>query len=49
MEDMERIARGLRRDATAGIAVGELQQALAVIERIKENLQALDQPVPATA
>jgi MarR family transcriptional regulator, transcriptional regulator for hemolysin len=49
MEGMERIARGLRRDATAGIAVGELQQALAVIERIKENLQALDQPVPATA
>jgi hypothetical protein len=29
--------------ATAGIVAGELAQALAVIGRIKDNLQALDQ------
>ncbi|RDI98450.1 MarR family transcriptional regulator [Dyella solisilvae] len=40
--DMELIARGLRRDATRGIAVDEMQQALEVLNRIKENLQALD-------
>jgi DNA-binding MarR family transcriptional regulator len=41
--DMEIIARGLRKDATHGIGHDELQQALAVIGRIKDNLQALDQ------
>ena len=42
--DMEDIARGLRRDATQGIAPDEMEQCMAVINRIKENLQALDQP-----
>ncbi len=41
--DMEIIARGLRKDATRGIDHDELQQALAVIGRIKDNLQALEQ------
>ncbi len=41
--DMEIIARGLRKDATAGIAAEELQHALAVITKIKENLLALEQ------
>ncbi|MEO8809262.1 MAG: MarR family transcriptional regulator [Rhodanobacter sp.] len=40
--DMELIARGLRKDATVGIACHELHQALGVLNRIKENLQALD-------
>ncbi|NYE28565.1 DNA-binding MarR family transcriptional regulator [Rhodanobacter sp. K2T2] len=43
VDDMEVIARGLRKDATAGISIDELQQALAVIARIKENLLALEQ------
>ncbi|MEO8859216.1 MAG: MarR family transcriptional regulator [Burkholderiaceae bacterium] len=41
--DMEVIARGLRRDATNGIEHDELKEALAVINRIKENLQTLEQ------
>ena len=41
--DMEIIARGLRKDATRGIGHDELQQALAVISRIKNNLLALEQ------
>lgn len=41
--DMELIARELRKDATRGIGHDELQQALAVIGRIKDNLQALEQ------
>jgi MarR family transcriptional regulator for hemolysin len=45
--DMEDIARGLRRDATQGIAPEEMEQCMAVINRIKENLQALDQPTSA--
>jgi DNA-binding MarR family transcriptional regulator len=45
--DMEDIARGLRRDATQGIAWEDMEQCMAVINRIKENLQALDQPTPA--
>ncbi|HET7358922.1 MAG TPA: MarR family transcriptional regulator [Rhodanobacteraceae bacterium] len=40
--DMEQIARGLRRDITRNIDIAELQQALAVLGRIKENLQALE-------
>lgn len=47
MADMEDIARGLRRDATQGIALEEMEQCMAVINRIKENLQALDQPAVA--
>ena len=45
--DMEDIARGLRRDATQGITPEEMEQCMAVINRIKENLQALDQPTSA--
>jgi MarR family transcriptional regulator for hemolysin len=46
VDDMELIARDLRKDATAGIDYDELAQALAVINRIKENLLALDQASP---
>lgn len=40
--DMEEIALGLRKDATRGITVAEMQQAMDTLNRIKENLQALD-------
>ena len=40
--DMELIARDLCKDATLGVQVDELRQALGVLNRIKENLQALD-------
>jgi MarR family transcriptional regulator, transcriptional regulator for hemolysin len=40
--DMELIARGVRKDAAKGIPVNELEQALGVLNRMKENLQALD-------
>jgi DNA-binding MarR family transcriptional regulator len=40
--DMELIARGIRKDAAKGIPVPELEQALGVLNRMKENLQALD-------
>lgn len=43
VDDMESIARDLRRDATRGIEHDELVQALVVINRIKENLLALEQ------
>jgi MarR family transcriptional regulator, transcriptional regulator for hemolysin len=46
VDDMELIARDLRKDATVGIDYDELAQALAVINRIKENLLALDQASP---
>ncbi|MBB6186565.1 MarR family transcriptional regulator [Rhodanobacter sp. MP7CTX1] len=46
VDDMELIARDLRKDATVGIDYDELEQALAVINRIKENLLALDQASP---
>lgn len=42
VDDMEVIARGLRKDATQGIDFAELQQAMAVISRIKDNLLALE-------
>jgi MarR family transcriptional regulator for hemolysin len=48
VDDMEVIARGLRKDATFGIDFDELEQALAVISRIKDNLLALEN-VPAIA
>ena len=48
VDDMELIARDLRKDATVGIDYDELEQALAVINRIKENLLALDQASPDT-
>lgn len=40
--DMELIAKGVRKDATLGISVPELEHALGVLNRMKENLQALD-------
>jgi DNA-binding MarR family transcriptional regulator len=43
IDDMELIARDLRRDVTRGIDYAELEQALAVINRIKDNLLALEQ------
>ena len=43
IDDMELIARGLRRDATDGIRRVEMEQMMDVLNRIKENLQALDQ------
>jgi DNA-binding MarR family transcriptional regulator len=46
---MELIARGLRKDATRGIDHAELEQALAVIGRIKDNLLALEQADGGTA
>jgi MarR family transcriptional regulator for hemolysin len=49
VDDMELIARDLRKDATVGIDYDELEQALAVINRIKENLLALDQASPDSA
>jgi MarR family transcriptional regulator, transcriptional regulator for hemolysin len=39
---MELIARDLRRDATTDITYAEMTQAMAVLNRIKENLQALE-------
>ena len=45
-DDMERIALELRREATREIRYDELKQALAVLERIKANLQALDGASP---
>ncbi len=41
--DMEKIARGLRADATRGIGVDELARMIAVLEQVKDNLQALDE------
>jgi DNA-binding MarR family transcriptional regulator len=42
IDDMERIARDLRRECTAGITYEEMTQAMDVLTRLKENLQALD-------
>jgi DNA-binding MarR family transcriptional regulator len=42
VDDMERIGRGLRRDATDGIDREDMAQMIAVLNRIKENLQSLD-------
>jgi MarR family transcriptional regulator for hemolysin len=49
VDDMEVIGRGLRKDATAGVSIDELQQALAVITRIKDNLLALEQADPGAS
>lgn len=43
IDDMELIARGLRKDAVAGIGLEELQQAMAVLTHIKDNLLELEQ------
>jgi MarR family transcriptional regulator for hemolysin len=42
IDGMEEISRGLRLDSTAGISRAELEQAMDVLERMKNNLQALD-------
>jgi MarR family transcriptional regulator for hemolysin len=42
IDDMERIARELRRECTGGISYEEMMQAMDVLTRLKENLQALD-------
>lgn len=42
IDDMERIARDLRRECTTGITYEELSQAMEVMTRLKENLQSLD-------
>ncbi|UPG85255.1 MarR family transcriptional regulator [Luteibacter aegosomatis] len=44
IDDMEDIARGLRLDAVGGIAAEDLQTTLDTLNRMKENLQALDGP-----
>lgn len=44
IDDMEDIAKGLRKDAVEGIAMEDLQTTLAVLNRMKENLQGLDGP-----
>jgi MarR family transcriptional regulator, transcriptional regulator for hemolysin len=44
IDDMEKIARELRRDVTVGISYAEMTLAMEIINRIKENLQALDGP-----
>ena len=44
IDGMEDIARGLRRDSTAGISPDDLNMMLAVLDRMKENLQSLDGP-----
>jgi DNA-binding MarR family transcriptional regulator len=42
VDDMERIARDLRHDATAGIPGEDMALMIAVLSRIKDNLQALE-------
>lgn len=42
IDDMERVARDLRRESTAGITYEEMKQAMDVLTRLKENLQALE-------
>jgi len=39
----------LRKDATVGITIDELQRALAVITQIKENLLALEKSEASAA
>ncbi|HKT26920.1 MarR family transcriptional regulator [Dyella sp.] len=42
IDDMEHIARELRRECTKGVSYEEMTQAMDVLTRLKENLQALD-------
>lgn len=44
LDDMEIIAAGLRDDALTGIADAELAACLGVLERMKQNLLALEEP-----
>ncbi len=43
VDDMQEISSGLRADATRGLEADELRQMIAVLTRIKENLQRLDE------
>ena len=42
VDDMQTVASGLRSDATRGISASELKHTTAILERIKENLLALE-------
>lgn len=42
LDDMEVIASGLRDDALAGVSDADLAACIAVLDRIKQNLLALD-------
>lgn len=44
LDDMQTISRELRGDAMRGIAAAEIKRTTAVLERIKQNLLALDVP-----
>jgi len=44
LDDMRKISLGLRKDATKGVSAAELKHITAVLEQIKENLSALDDP-----
>jgi MarR family transcriptional regulator, transcriptional regulator for hemolysin len=44
LDDMQTISRELRGEAMRGIAAAEIRRTTAVLERIKENLLALDVP-----
>lgn len=44
LDDMQSISLDLRRDALRGVSVAEIRQTTTVLERIKENLLALDMP-----
>ena len=46
IDDMEVIATGLRDDALVGIGADELARCVDVLERIKQNLVALDETNP---
>lgn len=47
VDDMEKIGLELRREATVGIAPEQMAQVMAVLNHIKDNLQALDQADPS--
>jgi DNA-binding MarR family transcriptional regulator len=46
IDDMETIGTGLRDDALVGIGIDELARCVDVLERIKQNLVALDETNP---
>ena len=49
IDDMEDVAREVRRDATLGISVQDMLQMMDVMNRIKSNLQTFDQGGDAAA
>jgi DNA-binding MarR family transcriptional regulator len=46
IDDMETIGSALRDEALAGVGIDELAQCVAVLDRIKQNLVALDETNP---